>query len=345
MIIRVASFVTLIGLALLMTACLDDLFPPVNYEVQQVLRLDPPGKPYSASEFYHPYYGRAYSFDSKHIFYIGNYLRRKTISNLNIASLLPSNMRCTDKTWLAADSLTQKLYVAAENSIYSLKFDGSEFQNLTPANVDTLTSPALSPDKRYLTFIRSGKINRLDLQTGTRVEIDNSPAAEYAIYRPEQDRYYYFSPYGITYGRELYVCESDGSAAQRMMWDDGPNTVYAVSADGRWFGLLNQPDKIVNQTNSLRIWDSDAGSAFVLSECSAFAFSPTSTELYYSQKVFGSTNLVRMTLGTPHSQMLFDGIISAERYFYPIWEITPKATGDYLFFRGFTYKYTSSLED
>ncbi|MDZ4181859.1 MAG: hypothetical protein U1B83_03195 [Candidatus Cloacimonadaceae bacterium] len=338
---RIVWSISLIAVLFLLTACLEDLFPPDDYAVQQAMRLNPLSAPTSVSGFYYPNYGKPFSFDSSSVFYLSSSLRRKALNQYYASNLLPGNMRCTDRKYLAADTTAQKLYVAADNNIYSLKFDGTQLQNLTPANVDTLTAPSLSPDRRYLTFIRAGKINRLDLQTGTRVEIDNNPAAEYAIYRPDLDRYFFFTPYGPPYGRELYLCEWDGGAPTRVLWDDGSNTVFAVSADGRWFGMLNQPDKIVTTENTLRIWGSDSGSSFVLEKVSAFAFSPSSTELYYSQKVYGSTNIAKMTLGTPQIQMLFDGILSSERYFYPIWEITPRIDGEWLYFRGFTYKHKS----
>ncbi|MDP2172678.1 MAG: hypothetical protein Q8J62_02800, partial [Candidatus Cloacimonadaceae bacterium] len=295
--------------------------------------------------FYDAAMGKAFSFEPDAVFFLGNSLVRRNMDNDNNIRLIPDTLICTDKSFLAASIAAQKLYFAANGDIYTVSFWGTQLQNLTPENADTLYHPALSSDNRYLTMIREGKINRLDLQTGERVEINNSPSAEYAVYRSDLDKYYFYSVYdNILTGVGLYRCDADGAGSTMIMRESGPYPTLGVSNNRRFYGLLSKPYVRVNDTNKLRIYDSANGTIREVEVCSAFAFSPTGADIYVSQKVYSATNIARINLETGEKQMLFDGILSSERYFYPIWEITPRVDGEYIYFRGFTYKYNSPYD-
>lgn len=339
------AILLILAVALLLAACLDDIYPPVDYPVYLVMSLDPLLTP-TETNFYlinehgygYSYIGKAYSFGPTKVFNIGDYLWAKTIGEYSSQRLLPYDFSCTDGKYLAANEEEEKLFVAAENNIYSLKFDGTELTNLTPTNTDTLSAPALSYDKRYLTYIRAGRINRLDLQTGATLELENAWDAEYAIYRPDQDRYYYFTRHYDALGRSLYSYGQEG-VSTLIKQTEGYWDQFAVSLDGRRFGMLTEDGDQTPGMARMWLWDSNTGAVMEQINCRAFAFSPTGTEVYYSQKNYGSSNIFRHTFSSDATTMLYDGIMSQERFFNPITEITPKATGDMLYFVGFTYKY------
>ncbi|MBM4403696.1 MAG: hypothetical protein FJ042_04845 [Candidatus Cloacimonetes bacterium] len=162
----------LIGALVLLAGCETSKFPSdVNPHWQYMITLTD-GLPMTGGiKFYDLAWGKSYSFDSENIFYIGRYLWCRKPDHTWPTRIIPDSLICTDQTYLAGDVNTQTIYFAANGDIYSIRLDGTQLQNLTPANTDTLRNPSLSPDKRYLTMIRQGKINRLDLQTGIQTEI------------------------------------------------------------------------------------------------------------------------------------------------------------------------------
>ncbi len=315
--------------------------PVTGPDIQYTLTISPDLRLTAGIGFYNPSFGNAFSFDDRYAFYIRDQLWRKDLVMGWINPLLPSSLTCSDQNYLAANPVTQTLYFAANGDIYRINFDGSQLHNLTLEDTPMLRSPALSFDKRYLTMIRDGKINRLDLQTGDRVEIDNEHFAEYAIYRPDLNRYYYFSASFNPMKTSLYRCDADGSHTVSILDESVYNHSFGVSLDGRLFAMLvPMPD---SDARRLRVYHSNEDHILDIDQCHSFSFSPASAQLYYSQTVYGAANLYHRDMNTAETRLLFDGILDGTRYFRTIDKLTTRGDGSALYFMGFVKGYRPSI--
>jgi len=260
----------------------------------------------------------------------------------------------TDKQHLAIDRQNHRLYYAAENAIYQVGFYGENPVKISPDGAGFYSAPVLSPDGRYLTAIRAGRIVRRDMYSGEWVEVEAYLGAFYASYASDEDAYYYYAvqPVPDSYQKCISFCRINPHTLEKTILMEGyasdstitnNNIETQISPNGRYFTmqLILEPISEVNwwdgsnnwirYTTNLYIYDRINHAITTIPMCFSHSFVAGTGDLLYSHWGYGMADMMKLSLPAGNSIRVWDGYSGKNLYSWSISRIYPRDDGNVIF--------------
>lgn len=195
-------------------------------------------------------------------------------------SISPDTLVIRSGDLLCLHPASETIYFCANKDLYSCNYQGGKLTNHTMDIDYTFIRPILSSDARYITMLSlssvnyGGKLNRLDLQTGEFVHLEQTGIAAWAAYNAAQDRFYYFSQ-----SAALSSIGIDGSDPATHFAGFEEAVVFCQSDGSQYIGAYsNDPWK----THQGVIFDIAHGEIFQIENMGRMTLNPRKNELTYS---------------------------------------------------------------
>jgi len=327
----------LLAVLLLLSAC-DDGYLPSSQSVRFSLYADGSGMKSDKRLFSTPW-GEPVYISEDLVLHIGNKVYSKALDSSTVRQLIPDNLEVSDQKYYDLDLANRLLYIALDHHIYRIKLDGSQLTDLSPAEPDSLSSPALSDCGNYLTALMEGKIVRLNLQTGIWEASPVPFKVDYAVYVSQNDTYYYFADASGEGSKALWsweVASSDTTEIMEITYDTVNRKLnVGVSRDRRYFALHTTGSTYYGSTIAyLNIYDRITNQVSTLPAVYTYSFSLTEPKLYYSRHYKGLADLKYLDLETGFHRLIWDGYYSQGSYSSSLTRIYPRADDAHIFFTG-----------
>ncbi|MEF3693818.1 MAG: hypothetical protein V3576_00545 [Candidatus Cloacimonadota bacterium] len=334
---------------LLLSAC-DEYYEPDPILISNSVNADGSDLRIRDNRLFNSNWGNPVYISEIMVLHIGNKVYSRALGSNIVRQLIPDNLQVTDKVNYDLDMNEQRLYVAINNHIYSLKFDGSELTDHSPATTDTLSCPVLSEDGNYLTALSNGKIKRLDLQSGVWQDSPVPHKAEYAVYISQTDTYYYYTDLSAKSSKAFWSWEVSTADTTRIMeleyvYHDR-SLVPGLSRDRRYMALyMASNGSYGGLLGDFKLYDRLTNQVTTIPAVYAYSFSLTEPKLYYSRSYKGMADLKLLELETGIHSLIWDGFYNQTNYSRSLTQICPRADGAHVFFNGYQRFISSSRSD